>query len=126
MALGAKRLGYVGETTRVENRCETTRGKRPGEHLGGETSCYRKNARNLYHKTRRLYNKHKTEHYKTLLKNVSKHYKNTVSKNIKKHRDEKIDKLHKLKTSNSKDFWRIINDDKCKPNKSALVRTRPV
>ena len=36
MVLGAKRLGYGGETTRIENRGETTRGKR----LGGETSCY--------------------------------------------------------------------------------------
>ena len=37
--MGTKRLGYGGgggETTRVENRGETTRGKR----LGGETSCY--------------------------------------------------------------------------------------
>ena len=36
MVLGVKRLGYGGETTRVENRGETTRGK----GLGGETSCY--------------------------------------------------------------------------------------
>ena len=34
--MGAKQLGYEGETTRVENRGETTRGK----HLGGKTSCY--------------------------------------------------------------------------------------
>ena len=27
MVLGAKRLGYGGETTRVENRGETTRGE---------------------------------------------------------------------------------------------------
>ena len=33
-----------GETTRVENRGVTTRGKRPGgKRLGGETSCYRRN-----------------------------------------------------------------------------------
>ena len=31
-----------GETTRVENRGETTRGETTwGERLGGETSCYR-------------------------------------------------------------------------------------
>ena len=42
MIMGAKRLGYGGETTRVENRGETTRGKRlGGKLLGGETSCYR-------------------------------------------------------------------------------------
>ena len=40
----AKRLGYGGETTRVENRGETTRGETTrGKRLGGETSCYRSN-----------------------------------------------------------------------------------
>ena len=34
MVFGAKRLGYGGETTRVENRGETTR----GETTRGETS----------------------------------------------------------------------------------------
>ena len=34
MVLGAKRLGYRGETTRIENRGETTR----GETTWGETS----------------------------------------------------------------------------------------
>ena len=37
MVLGAKRLGYGGETTRVENRGETTR----GEMTRGETSWER-------------------------------------------------------------------------------------
>ena len=38
---GAKRLRYGGETTRVKNRGETTRGKRlGGKRLGGETSSY--------------------------------------------------------------------------------------
>ena len=37
MVLVAKRLGYGGETTRIENRGKTTR----GERLVGETSCYR-------------------------------------------------------------------------------------
>ena len=42
MVLGAKRLGYGGETTRVENRGDTTRGEMTGgKRLGGETSCYR-------------------------------------------------------------------------------------
>ena len=34
--MGAKRLGYGGETTRVENRDETTR----VETSWGKTSCY--------------------------------------------------------------------------------------
>ena len=37
MVMGAKRLGYGGETTWVENRGETTR----GETTWGETSCVR-------------------------------------------------------------------------------------
>ena len=41
IVLGAKRLGYGGETTRVENRGEMTRGETTrGDRLGGETSCY--------------------------------------------------------------------------------------
>ena len=36
IVLGAKRLGYRGETTRVENRGEATRGKRPGGRFGGK------------------------------------------------------------------------------------------
>ena len=38
MALGAKHLGYWGETTRVENRGETTRGEttRGGNVLGAK------------------------------------------------------------------------------------------
>ena len=41
MISGAKRLGYGGETTRHENRGETTMGGRLGrKRLGGETSCY--------------------------------------------------------------------------------------
>ena len=35
MVLGTKRLGYVGETTRVENRGETTRGGGGGNDQGG-------------------------------------------------------------------------------------------
>ena len=40
MVLGTKRLEYGGEATRVGNRGETTRGKRPGTRgrLWGETS----------------------------------------------------------------------------------------
>ena len=41
MVFGEKRLGYVCETTRIENRGETTRGETTrGKRLGGETSCY--------------------------------------------------------------------------------------
>ena len=44
------------------------------------TEC--KNARNIYHNTRKLYNKYKSEYYKNRLKIVSKEYKNIISQNV--------------------------------------------
>ena len=69
-------------------------------------------ARNLYHRTRRLYNKHKTDNYKQQLKIVSKEYKKVMNKN-KKHFDQsRIDKLRSLKSTNLKDYWRLLNGGK--------------
>ena len=42
-----------------------------------------KAARNTYHKIRKLYNKYKSEHYKNLLKTVSKSYKTTINRSTK-------------------------------------------
>ena len=57
-------------------------------------------ARNLYHRTRRLYNKYKTDNYEQQLKTVSKEYKKVMNKN-KKHFDQsRIDKLRSLKSTN--------------------------
>ena len=50
---------------------------------------------------------------KTLLKTVSKAYKNTMSINIKCHKNEKIEKLRRINSSNPKEFWRILNDENC-------------
>lgn len=66
-------------------------------------------ARNLYHNTRKLYNKYKTTRYKNLLGNVSKEYKNTISRNVKRYKNEKIKKLKTLKNAKPRDFWKIIN-----------------
>ena len=41
------------------------------------------NARNIYHKTRKMYNQYKTDYHKNNLKIVSKNYKNNLSKNYK-------------------------------------------
>ena len=69
-------------------------------------------ARNLYHRTRRLYNKYKTDNYKQQLKTVSKEYKKVMNKN-KKHFDQsRIDKLRSLKSTNPKDYWRLLNGGK--------------
>lgn len=65
------------------------------------------NARNTYHKVRKLYNKHKTVYHKTLLKNVSKEYKNKT--NLRRYKNEKNIKLRSLKNASPKDFWKVIN-----------------
>ena len=66
-------------------------------------------ARNTYHNVRKLYNKHKNTYFKSLLKTVSKEYKNKISKNIRKFKNQRVNKLKTLKTSNPKEFWKIIN-----------------
>ena len=84
------------------------------EHSGNKPWLNRecKNARNIYHKIRRLYNKHKTNYFKNLLKAVSKDYKQTLHRNINKFKLDKIEKLKSLKHSNPREYWRIINNNK--------------
>ena len=71
-------------------------------------------SRNFYHKTRRLYNKHKTDYYKNMLKTVSKSYKNVLSKNIRRYKNATIEKIRKLKSNDPKEYWWIINAGKRK------------
>ena len=61
-------------------------------------------ARNVYHNTRRLYNRYKSEHNKNLLKTVSKNYKRTISKSIKSYDNARINKLRDLRSSNPKEY----------------------
>ena len=84
------------------------------EHSGNKPWFNRecKNARNIYHKIRRLYNKYKTNYFKNLLKTVSKDYKQTMHRNINKFKLDKIEKLKSLKRSNPREYWRIINNNK--------------
>ena len=79
-----------------------------------------KNARNLYHRSRRLYNKHKTEYYKQLLKTISKDYKRVMNKNKKRSDQTRIDNLRNLKSTNAKDYWRILNNGKQKQPEAPL------
>ena len=44
-----------------------------------------------------------------LLKTVSKDYKCKISKNRAKFKNQRVDRLRNLKTSNPKEFWKIIN-----------------
>ena len=73
------------------------------------------NARHIYHKTRKMYNKYKSEYYKNLLKAVSKNYKHTLNKHKKQFQNLKIEKLRRIKNANPKEYWKIINSTK-KPN----------
>ncbi|MCW4343991.1 MAG: reverse transcriptase family protein [Candidatus Thiodiazotropha endolucinida] len=75
-------------------------------------------ARNQYHNARRLYNLYKTEENKQTLKHASKFYKNTMNLSIRKYRNLRIQKLRSIKTSNPREFWKLLNsfehDNTCK------------
>ena len=73
------------------------------------------NARNTYHKTRKMYNQYKSDYYKNLLKAVSKNYKQTLSMHKKTFQNQKVEKLRQLKNANPKEYWKIIKSTK-KPN----------
>ena len=62
------------------------------------------NARNTYHKTRKMYNKYKSDYYKNLLKAVSKNYKQTLSTHKKTFQNQKVEKLRRLKNANPKEY----------------------
>ena len=88
----------------------TKQQRKPDENTHKEwfdSEC--KRARNVYHYTRKLYNKHKNTYYKNLLKTVSKDYKCKISKSRAKFKNQRVDRLRNLKTSNPKEFWKIIN-----------------
>ena len=65
--------------------------------------------RNLYHRSRRLYNKYKTDYYKNMLKIVSKKYKKTVTYTNRRFITEKSNQLRSLKNPASP---RILEDSK--------------
>ncbi|MCG8112265.1 MAG: reverse transcriptase domain-containing protein [Candidatus Thiodiazotropha taylori] len=66
-------------------------------------------ARNIYHKTRHMYNRYKTTFYKNILKMVSKNYKKTLSRNHTRFKNDKIKKLRTLKHTNPREYWKILN-----------------
>ena len=70
-------------------------------------ACFR--ARNLYHKCRKMYNKYKSKYYKNVLKLVSKKYKTTLSKTQLMYNDKKITDIRKLKSTNPKKYWKVMN-----------------
>ena len=66
-------------------------------------------ARNHYHNARRLYNINRTEHNKQRLKQCSKLYKSTINSSVKEHKNLRIQKLKNMKSSNPREFWKILN-----------------
>ena len=78
-------------------------------------NCIR--TRNLYHKTRKMYNK--SDYYKNLLKLVSKSYKKTLSRENNRFNENKIRKLRNLKKSNPREYWNTINCEKYKVKSEA-------
>ena len=72
--------------------------------------CFR--ARNMYHRSRRLYNKYKTHYYKNMLKIVSKKYKKTLTYTNRRFITEKSNQLRSLKNQHPREYWKIINSHK--------------
>ena len=83
------------------------------------SACIR--SRNLYNKTRKMYNRYKSEYYKNLLKIVSSSYKKTLSKQNKRFRDEKVSRLRHLKKNDPREYWKIINSSKKSENNYASL-----
>ena len=82
-------------------------------------SC--RKARNVYHIARKLYNKNKSETNRIRLKQVSKEYKSTLYKNQKQYKNVNINKLRNLKTSNPREYWRILNSHQTKQKTEACL-----
>ena len=68
-----------------------------------------KRARNDYHKARRKYNANKSEQNKQILRQTSKFYKNTMNLSVKQFKNVRIQKLKNLKTTNPREYWKILN-----------------
>lgn len=67
--------------------------------------------RNQYHYARRVYSINKTEHNKQFLKQVSKSYKDTMHLSIRRFKMARTEKLRKLKSSNPREYWKILNSN---------------
>jgi predicted peroxiredoxin len=81
-----------------------------------------KKMRNKYHVARKLYNKNKTSTNKLLLKNVSKQYKNCISKSFKIYKNERLMRIRNLKSDKPKEYWKIINSiNKSQPESQAAL-----
>ena len=69
-----------------------------------------KQMRDVYHKTRKAYNKYKTQYFKDLLKTVSRQYKSTLRQASNRYNTIQTDKIRKLKHADPKKFWNLLKD----------------
>ena len=76
-------------------------------------------ARNLYHKTRKMYNRYKSDYYKNMLKAVSTNYKKTLSLQQKRFKDN-----HKLPVEVGR--WKSVpqNERLCIYCHANILRTK--
>ena len=66
-------------------------------------------ARKNYRKLKRKFKKERTETLKQKVTEAEKHYKNTLDKNSKNYREKMKKELNNLKTSDPKEYWKILN-----------------
>ena len=103
---------------------ETTFGTRKANHLPQNKKCNKpwfnaecKIARNNFHLAKQEYNKHKTEDNIKNVRKMSKEYKKVMDCSIRNHTCNVARKLRQLRTTNSKEYWKILNstntDSKC-------------
>ena len=57
----------------------------------------------------KINNKHKNTYFKDLLKSVSKNYKSRTTQSVKTFKSQRVENLKNLKSTNPKEFWKIIN-----------------
>ena len=82
-------------------------------------SC--KNLRNIYHRTRRAYNKYKTVYFKNLLKDVSKQYKSKLRKADNDFNEKRAVNLRRLKSKHPREYWNMLNSGSKTSNVKASV-----
>ena len=51
----------------------------------------------------------KNTYFKDLLKSASKNYKSRITQSVKTFKSQRVEKLRNLKSTNPKEFWKIIN-----------------
>jgi len=92
----------------VKHKCQTA--KVSTKPAWFNSDC--QSTRNKYNKIRKAYNKYKTNTYKVMLKAISKEYKCTLRKSRVNYNQTRITKLRNLRTSNPKEYWKILNSER--------------